>query len=289
MRILTLAGLTMVTVFAATGADAQRIGTSYRPPVMQRPGDGAPVMPPPPPPMVNTQTPPMRGYPNRPYPGPRRDGGSRWGGSTGGRWQGGTYAPGGWNAYRRPTRGYRLPSYWIAPSFYIDDYAGYGLSAPQQGYGWHRYYDDAVLTDARGRVYDSVSGLDWDGGYGGGYASSDYGHADGSAGYGAGYPAGGDYPPPSDYGRSYAPPPVSRGGVTTYTTGGGYGGTTTVVTVQGAPSVTTTTTEYIEETRTRTRYVAPRRVYRHIYHAPKPHYCGCRRRVAHAERPILGS
>lgn len=274
MRSLALAALTMVTAFGAGAADAQRIGgggrpypgASYPAPMPPPPGGGAPLGPPPPPPAM--QHPPMRPYPGQPYSGQNGgpNGGARWGGAAGGHWSGGSSAPGGWNAYRRPARGHRLPDYWVGPSFYIGDYAGYGLSAPPQGYSWHRYYDDAVLIDGRGRVWDSVDGVDWEGGYG--------------------------YDPAPERGGYPLPPVVRNGGVTTYSTGGGYyaggfyypGATTTVVTIQSAPSVTTTTTEYVETTRTRTRYVAPRRV----YHAPKRHYrprtCRCT-----VERPIQGS
>ena len=55
-----------------------------------------------------------------------------------------------------------LPAYWINPSFYIGNYSRYGLAAPAAGYGWSRYYDDAVLTDSSGQIYDSVRGIDWD-------------------------------------------------------------------------------------------------------------------------------
>ena len=323
MRTLALAALTMVTVFGASAADAQRLGghagapypvPGYPGSMPQQPGGNVPVMLPPPPVIGGPMT-PAQGYPRQPYPtqpnaGPYQ-GGGRWGGSVGGRWSGGTYAPGGWNAYRRPSRGFTLPSYWFASSFYIGDYAGYGLSAPPQGYRWQRYYDDAVLIDSRGRVRDSVDGLDWDaGGYGGGggYASSDYGYAyaQGGAGGAGGYSQ-------QQYAPQYAPlPPVSQeGNVTTYSTTGGYsaqggyaagysypGSTTTVVTIQGAPTVTTTTTEYIEET-TRARYVAPRRVYRAPvrYYRPVRATCSCKRPVrvirrvvrVPVEQPILGS
>jgi Ni/Co efflux regulator RcnB len=79
-----------------------------------------------------------------------------------GRWVGGWQAPGGWNAYRRPYRGYVLPSYWISPSFYIGNWSSYGFAAPSNGYGWSRYYDDAVLTDRYGRVVDYVPNYNWD-------------------------------------------------------------------------------------------------------------------------------
>jgi Ni/Co efflux regulator RcnB len=85
-----------------------------------------------------------------------------WGPKHNGRWHGGYRAPGGWGAYRPAIRGYVLPSYWINPSFYIGNYARYGLAAPAAGYGWSRYYDDAVLTDSSGQIYDSVRGMDWD-------------------------------------------------------------------------------------------------------------------------------
>ena len=361
MRTLALSVLTMVTVFGATAADAQRLGggrsfpgASYPVPggvpQMQQPGGGVPVILPPPP-QVNTMPRPNPGQwngprptpgqwngqrpnpgqmnPQRPVPGqwnaprpnpgqwngprpnpgqanPQRPvyngggyngGGSRWGGSYSGRWSGGWNAPGGWNAYRRPTRGYRLPSYWISPNFFIGDFGGYGLYAPPQGYGWQRYYDDAVLVDPRGRVRDSVYGVNWDGGYGYGYSDGGYaqdGYSSVDYGYGQGYAQGGAGG--QGYGYQTLPPVVQNGGVTTYSTSNGYsaggyasggyyypGATTTVVTIQGAPSVTTTTTEYIEETRT--RYVAPRKVYRakKVY---RPR-CVCRRPVV--EKPVMGS
>jgi Nickel/cobalt transporter regulator/Glycine zipper 2TM domain len=101
------------------------------------------------------------GMPSMPHPG-GNIGGHNWGGMQGGRWVGGHRAPGGWNAYRRPSRGYTLPSYWIAPSFYIPNYSSYGFAQPSNGYGWSRYYNDAVMTDRYGRVYDSVENVDWD-------------------------------------------------------------------------------------------------------------------------------
>ena len=75
-----------------------------------------------------------------------------------GRWSG---VPGGWNAYRRPAYGYQLPSYWVSPSYFIPNYSVYGLPRPADGFGWSRYYDDVVLTDRWGRVYDVRGGTDW--------------------------------------------------------------------------------------------------------------------------------
>ncbi len=104
-------------------------------------------------------------------PMPRTGGGQNWGGHHQGRWIGGWRAPGGWGAYRRPVVGYMLPRYWVNPSFYISNYGMYGFSRPAVGYGWSRYYDDAVLTDRYGRVSDTVYGYNWDQ-YG---AQADYG------------------------------------------------------------------------------------------------------------------
>jgi Ni/Co efflux regulator RcnB len=78
-----------------------------------------------------------------------------------GNWHGGHNAPGGYTSYRRPFRGFIMPSYWINPGFYVSNYSVYGLRAPTNGYNWSRYYDDAVLTDQRGYVYDSVSNVAW--------------------------------------------------------------------------------------------------------------------------------
>ncbi|ALR21012.1 RcnB family protein [Sphingobium baderi] len=103
-----------------------------------------------------------------PRPGHGWNGGHRWGPRHAGRWYAGWQAPGGWGAYRRPVYGYILPRYWINPAYYIGNYGAYGLPAPAYGYGWSRYYDDAVMTDRYGRVYDRRSGIDWDrheGGY----------------------------------------------------------------------------------------------------------------------------
>jgi Ni/Co efflux regulator RcnB len=123
-------------------------------------------------PRIQLQGQPMRGGQ---MPPPRQH---RWGGSVGGQWYGGVNAPGGWNAYRRPTRGWTLPRYWIAPTFFISDYASYGLSQPPYGYNWTRYYDEAILMDQRGRVRDLVSEVDWDGNEGGyaqgGFAKAGY-------------------------------------------------------------------------------------------------------------------
>lgn len=189
---------------------------------------------------------------------PVRPRANRWGPVVDGRWDAGNRAPGGWAAYRRPVRGRNLPPYWRDTRFRIPDYLSFGLAAPPRGYYWVRYYDDAVLMDAGGRIWDSRGGIAW---------GPDEGYAPRSSvtvisgGAGAGYPP----PPPSrrietvDPNAYYAPGPdlppepgpgyptdgyaqpmvQGSSGVQVYTTSTGYGGTTTVVVI---PAVTTTTT-----------------------------------------------
>ncbi|RHW19180.1 hypothetical protein D1610_03465 [Sphingomonas gilva] len=96
----------------------------------------------------------------------------RWGHRIRGRWHAGWFAPGGWRGYRVVVPGYRLPAYWIAPR-YVIAYRPYGLPAPQPGYAWSRYYDDAVLIDREGRVIDRRGDIQWDR-YEGGYDDRDY-------------------------------------------------------------------------------------------------------------------
>lgn len=201
----------------ASAADAQRV--SQRGPVMARPaprpmahapmGHPAPTPPKPAPggwqrPGGNWQGGHNAGHGGgfvRPQPGkPGWNGHGarppRWGSHMQGRWWAGWRAPGGWGAYRRPVRGFVLPSFWISPSWYVNDWAGYGLATPPAGYTWSRYYDDAVLIDGRGSVYDTVSGVDWDG------AFSDQGYA-AEEGYAEGGYDGGAYAAP---GAPYAYP-----------------------------------------------------------------------------------
>jgi Ni/Co efflux regulator RcnB len=118
--------------------------------------------------------------------------GNRWGPVVNGRWDAGNRAPGGWQAYRRPVRGWNLPGYWRDSRFRVNDYLNFGLSAPPRGYYWVRYYDDAVLVDNGGRVWDSMGGIGWGAdaeSYGDGYAYAESGSSVATAG--AGYP-----PPP---------------------------------------------------------------------------------------------
>jgi hypothetical protein len=212
--------------------------------------------------------------------GGQRFGGQRWGGRSGGRWIGGVQAPGGWNAYRRPGRGFALPSYWIAPSFFIGNFASYGLAPPPYGYHWSRYYDDAVLIDDHGQVYDSVQGIGWDDGndhtddgrgYGAPYPAPGVGYqgsyegtyeVGGRRGYQQGQQSGSYLPQIQVPGGAVVQPLYPHGYTQSWSAGSGYyypGGVTTTITVQQAPVVTTTVTEYIEES----VYRAPvRRSYR---------------------------
>ncbi len=126
-----------------------------------------------------------------------------WGGKHQGRWVGGWRAPGGWSAYRRPYVGYVLPRYWINPTWYIGNYGSYGFSQPSYGYGWSRYYDDAVMTDRYGRVQDYVQGVNW--------GDDDYGYDQGYDGYQNGYGAQGGYQ--GGYDNRYARPKDRDGGL----------------------------------------------------------------------------
>ncbi len=234
----------------------------------------------------------------------------RWGGTIGGRWSGGAQAPGGWSAYRRPHRGASLPAYWMSGSFHIPDYLSFGLAAPPYGYSWVRYYDDAVLVDDSGRVWDSVSGIAW----AGASASADAGYARraepglcaqrrdhpgrpkrilrraGLFGSDSVYPGGVCTAGGGGAAGGVRPEPVPAGlpgrelwsyyGASGYSGGGYYGGgSTTTITFQSAPIVTTTTTEEIVEDEVTTTYVStPRRIVRRApvrHYRPRRHVCGC--------------
>ena len=156
MRTVMIASAGLILASVAGGAAAQqRAGATY--PVPGRTPAARPAAPAVPTAAVR---PAADAAVARSAPaGPRQ---ARWGSKIGGRWWGGANAPGGWNAYRRPSRGGALPAYWVAPRFAVGDWSGYGLTPPPTGYRWTRYYDDAVLIDRGGAVSDSRVGLDWD-------------------------------------------------------------------------------------------------------------------------------
>lgn len=207
MRMSTIAA-SALALLATDGAGAQRV-VMHGPGVPQGAGYAAPA--------PHTAG---FGHQNR----------SRWGSRVNGHWWAGENAPGGWRAYHRPVRGWTLPNYWIAPSFAINDWSTYGLGTPPAGYGWTRYYDDAVLVDGNGRVYDCVNGVDWNrGGYA--YDGGEQGYdGDAQADYASGgYPApGAGYAEPGQvqrtYGQStYAPyPPAPYQATAGYPADGNY-------------------------------------------------------------------
>lgn len=135
--------------------------------------------------------------------------GHNWGARVQGRWHAGHRAPGGWQGYQRPFVGYQLPRYWVNPSYYIVNYSNYGFQAPQQGYQWVRYYDDAVLTDPRGYVVQAQPNVQWEN-YGDSYADAEYGESvvvdDNMAWEEDGSVYAGNGPTPAPYGTTYEEP-----------------------------------------------------------------------------------
>jgi len=236
-----------------------------------------------------------------------RHDGNRWGGMVNGRWYAGAQAPGGWGGYRRLGRGHHLPNYWMGSGFRIPDYLSWGLAAPPMGYFWVRYYDDAVLVDDGGDVWDSVSGIGWSDAdawadSSGGYSSS-YSYSNAGAGYrepiqsvdpndyydgysrGSLPPAGAIGAPPAAMVQGYYGSGQAYYGGGSYQAGAAYYGApvgTTVIVVPGVTTTTTTVTEEVIESRATYVRTAPRRVVRKApvrrYRAPvvKCCVCGCR-------------
>ncbi len=64
-------------------------------------------------------------------------------------------------SYIRPFTGFRLPTYWINPTYFIPNYSFYNLSTPVNGQIWSRYYNDAVLRDQQGFVVKTVNNVQW--------------------------------------------------------------------------------------------------------------------------------
>lgn len=259
-------------------------------------------------PGYNQPRPNQPGY-NRPgYNQPR--GGGRWGNQVNGRWWGGAQAPGGWNSYRRPSRGWSLPGYWMNSDFRIHDFGNWGLQSPTRGYYWVRYYDDAVLVDSRGRVQDWRDGISWDDDYAaydnygasyGASGSNSYAYSESNVSVGGirqvdpnqyydqapGYETQAPYPGGYASPAVGAPPAVQVQGYPGYGYGNGYsygsgyaygsgyyggGATTTTIVIQSAPVVTTTIVEEVIE-EVVTTYAAPRRVVRRAparKYKPKP-------------------
>jgi hypothetical protein len=116
---------------------------------------------------------------------------------------------------------------FISPRFFVGDWYSYGFAAPGYGQHWMRYYDDALLIDDRGYVYDMVPGVNW------GDDRFDDDDDDGI------YDDDGWYPDDDrvTYGGSYG---ASYGPAIQYVPMG-----TTTVVIQSPPVVTKTT--YVEE------------------------------------------
>jgi hypothetical protein len=191
-----------------------------------------------------------------------------------GAWQG---APSPWRDggdYRRPVRGWKVPKHYRDRNYVVSDWRGWDLGEPGPGMAWIRYYDDALLIDAAGRVVDCRYGVNWDAGYPLGYRGGGYA---GGPGYGYAPPPGA-YPPPGIYPPGYPVPGTQtyRAGPNTivsttvtplgvpavYTAGGcgACGGAVVTVTPGMAVTTTTTTTDY--ETVYKSVAVRQRKVWR---------------------------
>jgi hypothetical protein len=71
------------------------------------------------------------------------------------------YYPGGWG-YRRWAVGQVLPGLFLSQSYFIGNWAAYGLGPPPPGLEWVRYGPDALLVNVyTGQVVDTVYGVFW--------------------------------------------------------------------------------------------------------------------------------
>lgn len=64
--------------------------------------------------------------------------------------------------FQRIHRGGFVPQFWWGPQFVVRNWGGYGFPQPFAGGRWIRYYDDALLIDRYGRVYDARSDWNWE-------------------------------------------------------------------------------------------------------------------------------
>ncbi len=93
-----------------------------------------------------------------------RRGGSFRGSGFRGRSFGGFRGGFGFGSYIRPFIGFRLPTFWVSPTFFVPNFRTYNLSIPTNGLVWSRYYNDAVLRDQNGFVQQTVPNIQWQGG-----------------------------------------------------------------------------------------------------------------------------
>jgi len=71
------------------------------------------------------------------------------------------YYPGGWG-YRRWDVGQVLPGLFLTQSYFIGNWAAYGLGPPPPGLEWVRYGPDALLVNVyTGQIVDTVYGVFW--------------------------------------------------------------------------------------------------------------------------------
>jgi Ni/Co efflux regulator RcnB len=194
--------------------------------------------------------------------------------------------------YRHIDRGGMVPQRWWGPQVQVRNWRMYGFPQPFAGGRWIRYYDDALLIDGGGRVYDSRPGWDWDRyqdswSYGDDgvpvYADGDgYASERGDYGYSEHYEHGDMGPGPQVRQRVYVqqapmmpppPPPcmnACRGGGYGYGYGYGAGGVVvTETTITEAPVVEQHTYVSYETVRVRVKHR------RHVR-------CGCRRAPAYS-------
>lgn len=195
--------------------------------------------------------------------------GGFWGGSPGwgGAWGSPVWSGSDgyrWDRYYRPERGYRLPIFWLSPTYVVTDWGHYRLGSPAYGTRWVRYFDDAVLIDERGNILDARYGvkwgkaasgaaaakrLDYDLGYDEGYDDGyDDGFEDGT-GKGRGKHGAGAW---SGHAASHERYGFSNGNVVYAAPGV----TTVVVQPQPAASVTTTTYETVYAPRAKSKWRA---------------------------------
>jgi hypothetical protein len=151
MTRLAVAGVILALALAPGAALSQNDSRVGAPPMPNGPMPSGP-MPMPPPPMVRPM--PPQGMPPMMQHGPVAM----------------------HDIYRQPRYGSMLPRQWVSASYFIPNYSQYRLPRPAAGFGWSRYYDDVVLTDRFGRVYDWRGNVNW---RRHGHRDRDYGYRDG--------------------------------------------------------------------------------------------------------------